>query len=379
TALYLSLSVAGQTFFAFQWDFLLVETGFLAIFLSPLSLLTRFGPGGPSRTALFVLRWLLFRLSLGSGAIKLASGDPSWRSLTALDYHYQTQPLPPWTAWFAHRMPHGSHAVSAVILFFIELVVPFFVFGPGRLRRTACLLLVLLQAAIAVTGNYAFFNLLTILLCVPLLDDAALARWRRNRAPRVSAPAPRLWPRAAMAPVAALLVLCGAIELSGSFGANAAWPAPFTAIARAVSPLRIVNGYGLFAGMTTRRPEIVVEGSADGAAWKTYEFRWKPGDVLRRPPFVAPHQPRLDWQMWFAALGSFEQDPWFARFLEKLLEGSPPVLGLLARNPFPGAPPKFVRARLWDYKFSDPAERRRTGAWWRRTEVGPYGPELERP
>jgi lipase maturation factor 1 len=380
TALYLSLSVAGQAFFAFQWDFLLVETGFLAIFLAPLSLRLRFGPAGPSRAALFLMRWLVFRLSLGSGVVKLASGDPTWRSLTALDYHYQTQPLPPWTAWFAHWMPHATHAASVVILFFIELVVPFFVFGPRRLRRAACLLLVLLQAAVALTGNYAFFNVLTILLCVPLLDDEAFTRWRRaaTARPRPSAAAVRRWPRVVTGSVAALLILCGAIELSGSFGRPGGWPAPFTAIARAVSPFRIVNGYGLFAVMTTRRPEIVVEGSVDGAVWKPYEFRWKPGDVFRRPAFVAPHQPRLDWQMWFAALGSFEEDPWFARFLEKVLEGSPPVLALLARNPFPGAPPRFVRARLWDYRFSEPAERGRTGAWWRRTEIGPYGPELER-
>ncbi|HYK42368.1 MAG TPA: lipase maturation factor family protein [Thermoanaerobaculia bacterium] len=378
TALYLSLSVAGQAFLSFQWDFLLVEAGFLAIFLSPLSLRLRFGPAGPSRTALFLVRWLLFRLSLGSGVVKLASGDPTWRALTALDFHYQTQPLPPWTAWFAHWTPHWSHAASVVILFAIELVVPFFVFGPRRLRHAAFLLLVLLQAAIAVTGNYAFFNLLTMLLCVPLLEDDAFERWRRSRKNPVPASGARRWPRPIMGAVAALIVLCGTLELSASFG-EVRWPAPFLAIARAVSPLRIVNGYGLFAVMTTRRPEILVEGSADGVTWKPYEFRWKPGDVFRRPSFVAPHQPRLDWQMWFAALGSFEQDPWFARFLEKLLEGSPPVVALLGRNPFPGTPPRFVRARLWDYRFSDPAERRRTGAWWTRREIGPYGPELERP
>jgi hypothetical protein len=265
-----------------------------------------------------------------------------------------------------------------VILLGIELVVPFFVFGPRRLRHVAFLLLALLQAAIAFTGNYAFFNLLTVLLCVPLLDDAAFVRWRRRPAASPPAREPRRWPRPVIATVAALLILCGAMELSGSLGRTSPWPAPLMAVARAVAPLRIVNGYGLFAVMTTTRPEILVEGSADGVAWKPYEFRWKPGDLFRRPAFVAPHQPRLDWQMWFAALGSFEQDPWFARFLEKLLEGSPPVLALLARNPFPGAPPRFVRARLWDYRFTEPSERKRTGAWWRRTEIAPYGPVLER-
>jgi len=378
TALYLSLSVAGQSFLAFQWDILLVETGFLAIFLSPLSLRARFGPAGPSRTALFLLRCLVFRLNFGSGAVKLASGDPTWRSLTALDYHYQTQPLPPWTAWYAHWTPHASHVASVVILFAGELIVPFFVFGPRRLRHAAFVLLALLQAAIAFTGNYAFFNLLTILLCVPLLDDAAFERWRRRSAASPLQRDVRRWPRAVVGAVAALLILCGAMELSGSLGRTSPWPAPLMAVGRAVAPLRIVNGYGLFAVMTTTRPEILVEGSADGLSWKPYEFRWKPGDLFRRPAFVAPHQPRLDWQMWFAALGSFEQDPWFARFLEKLLEGSPPVLALLGRNPFPGSPPRFVRARLWEYRFTEPSERKRTGAWWRRTEIGPYGPVLER-
>lgn len=160
---------------------------------------------------------------------------------------------------------------------------------------------------------------------------------------------------------------------------EAAPPAPFVRIASAVSPFRIVNGYGLFAVMTTRRPEIVVEGSRDGTVWTPYEFRWKPGDPLRRPQFVAPHQPRLDWQMWFAALGSYDENPWFGRFLARLLEGSPDVLSLLASNPFPGAPPRFVRARLYDYRFTGAAERRRTGAWWRRVELGTYSPPMEGP
>jgi predicted DCC family thiol-disulfide oxidoreductase YuxK len=383
TALYLSLAAAGQTFFAFQWDYLLVEAGFLAIFLAPLSWRVRFGAAGPSRLALGLLRWLVFRLNFASGVVKLSSGDPTWRSLTALDYHYETQPLPPWTAWYAHWTPHAWHAASVLALFAVELVVPFFVFGPRRLRHAAFVLLCLLQAAVAATGNYAFFNLLTIALCVPLLDDSVFRRFpwlRRHRgAGAGAAPRVRAWPRWVLAPVAALLLLVGAVELSSSFAAPFPWPSPAVALARFVSPLRIVNGYGLFAVMTTTRPEIIVEGSDDRATWKAYEFRWKPGDVSRRPRFVAPHQPRLDWQMWFAALGTFEQNPWFARFLIRLQEGSPPVIGLLARDPFPGRPPRFIRARLWDYRFTDPAERRKTGDWWTRRELEPYTPDLERP
>ena len=381
TVLYLSVSVAGQTFFFFQWDYLLVETGFLALFLAPLSARIAFPAEGPRRMPLFLLRWLLFRLNFSSGVVKLASGDPAWRSLTALDYHYETQPLPTWTAWYAHGMPAAVHRASCVVLFFVELVVPFAIFGPRRVRLAACALLAGLQVAIAATGNYAFFNFLSIALCVMLLDDGVFERLRRRIGERRAARAPRrtrAWPRAVPAAVAILTVPLSFFEVAGSMRETAP-PAPFVRIASAVSPFRIVNGYGLFAVMTTRRPEIVVEGSRDGTIWIPYEFRWKPGDPLRRPRFVAPHQPRLDWQMWFAALGSYDENPWFGRFLARLLEGSPDVLSLLASNPFPDAPPRFVRARLYDYRFTDAAERRRTGAWWRRVELGTYSPAMEGP
>ncbi|HXM78426.1 MAG TPA: lipase maturation factor family protein [Thermoanaerobaculia bacterium] len=381
TVLYLSLSVAGQTFFAFQWDFLLIETAFLAIFLAPLSARLRFPAAGPSRAALFLLRWLLFRLCFSSGAVKLASGDPTWRDLTALSHYYETQPLPPWTAWYAHQLPLAVQKASTLLVFFFELVVPFLIFAPRRLRHAAFGLLVLFQAAISSTGNYTFFNILTALLCLLLLDDRFLDRLFRARPPRSAASAARSgrWPRPAIAAVALLVLPIGAWQVASLFRASIPAPFPIPALAQAVAPFRIVNGYGLFAILTIRRPEILVEGSDDGRTWKAYEFRWKPGDVLRRPPFVAPHQPRLDWQMWFAALGSFEADPWFGRLLVRLLEGSPEVLALLARNPFPDRPPRFVRARLWDYRFTDPAGRRETGAWWRREEIGAYGPVLGRP
>ena len=179
-----------------------------------------------------------------------------------------------------------------------------------------------------------------------------------------------------LVPVACVLFVLGALELSLTLGLQWRWPAPVVALYRAARPFRTVNGYGLFAVMTTTRPEIVVEGSDDGVTWLPYEFKWKPGDVRRRPGFVEPHQPRLDWQMWFAALGSYDDTPWFAAFLERLLRGSPPVLALLERNPFPAAPPRYVRAMLYDYRFTDPGARRREGAWWRREWRGPYSPVL---
>lgn len=375
-ALYLSVAIAGQVFLEFQWDYLLLETGLLAIFLvSPRK--GRFGAGlAASPVALWLLRWLLFRLTFSSGWVKLASGDPSWRHLSALRFHYETQPLPPWTAWFLHQLPASSQAVSAVFLFFVELVVPFLFFAPRRLRVFACAMTVLLQALIAATGNYAFFNLLTVALAVLLLDDQSLpVRWA-SRAPDAAA-ATRPWPRPVLAAVACVAVLASSLEFAATLDRSLTLPRPVVAAVRRLGALRSFNGYGLFMVMTTERPEILVEGSRDGIDWRPYEFRWKPGDPARRPRFVAPHQPRLDWQMWFAALGGYEDNRWVESFLGRLLEGSPAVLGLLASNPFPEGPPRFVRATVYDYRFTDSTERRRTGAWWKRRELGPYSPVFE--
>jgi hypothetical protein len=177
-----------------------------------------------------------------------------------------------------------------------------------------------------------------------------------------------------MVPAAAALFLLSLVPFAGAFRAPASWLGPLPALQHILAPLRIVNGYGLFAVMTTSRPEIIMEGSADGRSWVLYEFRYKPGDPGRRPPFVAPHQPRLDWQMWFAALGGYQRTPWVESFQARLLEGSPEVLGLLAENPFPGRPPRYVRATLWSYRFTSPEERRSSGEWWRREILGAYSP-----
>ncbi len=325
--LYLSLSVAGQTFLAFQWDILLTEAGLLAVFLaSPRLRRVRSGLTAP-RLARFLLVALLFRLMLSSGVVKLASGDAAWRSLSALSVHYETQPLPPWTAWFMHQCPPWFQTASCAFLFFVELAVPFLYFAPRRLRHFACAATILLQVLIAATGNYAFFNLLTIALAVLLIDDTAFPeRWRAAAA---ATAASRGWPRGILVPAAAVLLAAAAVPFLASIGWRSAIPSPLIAVYRALAPLRSANGYGLFAVMTTERHEIVVEGSNDGTDWRPYEFRWKPGDPLRPPSFVAPHQPRLDWQMWFAALGSWEQNPWLERFLAASARG-------LARRP--GAP-----------------------------------------
>ena len=376
-AAYLSLSVAGQTFLEFQWDLLLLETGFLAIFLAPPALSRRIARASPiSSTALLLLRWLLFRLMFSSGAVKLVSGDPTWRNLTALQYHYETQPLPPWTAWFLHQLPPSFHRFSALLLFSIELAVPFLIVAPRRLRLFAAATMAGLQILIAASGNYAFFNLLAIALCLLLVDDAAFPeRARRGRAGQAGAPG-RAWPRGLTAALAASILLVSAIQFGETLGLRVPWPVPVLRLARLAVPFRSVNSYGLFAVMTTIRPEIVLEGSNDATGWLPYEFRWKPGDPLRRPGFVAPHQPRLDWQMWFAALGSYETNHWFLEFAARLLRGSPDVRRLLAKDPFPKRPPRYLRAVLYRYRFTDFKTLRRTGAWWRRERVGLYCPLL---
>jgi hypothetical protein len=382
-ASYLSLSSISQGFLSYQWDALLLETGLLAIFLSPPAWRLRLSPSSPpSTSALLLLRWLLFRLMFSSGAVKLGSGDPSWRSLTALRVHYETQPLPTWVGWAFHQFPGGFQTASCVFLFSVELLVPFLVFAPRRAKHVAFGLFLTLQILIAATGNYAFFNWLAVALCFLLLDDAVLpARWRAPSA----ASAPQLagrrrrWPIGVLAPVAALLFVASVLQLALTVQRSTEkLPKVAVGLVDLLSPLRSVNRYGLFAVMTTRRPEIVVEGSEDGRTWRPYEFRWKPGDVRRRPRFVAPHQPRLDWQMWFAALESCGESPWLGNFLARLLQGEPAVLRLLATNPFPAGPPRYIRTLLYDYRFTDWPTRRRTGAWWRRDLRGPYCPIVSR-
>ncbi len=369
---YLSLTVAGQTFLSFQWDTLLLETGFLSIFLAPLTLHPLSRRRGPvSGGGLFLLRWLLFGLMLMSGAVKLTSGDSCWLDFTALHYHYETQPLPTWLGWYAHQAPAWFQTVSIAFVYFAELIAPFFIFGPHRVRALGCAVLVLLQILIAATGNYGFFNLLTIALCLTLIDDA---QWPRRL---VVAPTPgRRWPRWMIAPVLAVFIAFGSLLIWSSFAPRASWPVPLMSIYERIGPLRTVNSYGLFRVMTRTRPEIVIEGSNDGEKWRAYEFAWKPGDVQRAPRFVAPYMPRLDWQMWFAALGSYQDNDWFMPLAERLLRGSPPVLALLADNPFPGAPPKYLRAQLYEYRFTSLAERRSVGAWWRRELQGAYAPTV---
>jgi Lipase maturation factor len=364
--LYLSFVYAGQAFMNFQWDQLLLETGFLAIFLT-----------GGSRIIVWLYRWLVFRFLFLAGAMKLLSGDPTWRSLTALDYHFWTQPLPTPLAWYAAQLPHAILVAATAAVLAIELGVVFLIWLPRRPRAIAAWAVLLLQLVILLTGNYGFFNLLTMLLCLFLFDDAALrrlvpARWAlrvKHRAPRAG--------RAATVVAAGLALMVVPVGLDriwqGFMRANLPLVGVLT---EAVSPLLIVNPYGLFVTTTTTRPEIILEGSEDGQTWREYVFRYKPGPVQRRPPWNIPHQPRLDWQMWFAGYGSAAENPWFQRLILELLKGSPPVRALLASDPFPDRPPKYVRAELYDYHFADSATYARTGQWWVRRLEGLYFPRV---
>ncbi len=373
-ALYLSISVVGQDFLSFQWDVLLLETGLIATLWAPLQWRPRWQEPPPSPAVRWLLVFLLFKLVFLSGATKLSSGDPTWRSGTALDYHFETQPLPAWTAWYAHHLPEMIHRVMTYGSLATELFVPCLLFLPQRFRRArlfALIALAGLQVSIAATGNYGFFNLLAIVLCIPSLDDAALRRViPLPLTARSGVGGPRLGMVAAIAVVFFVpSLLSGIRELS--------YAAPFgSTILGVVDPLRSFNGYGLFRVMTTERLEIVFEGSRDGERWKEYEFRFKPGDIRRKPGFVAPYHPRLDWQMWFMALDPAGNGALLDALADRLREGTPEVLALLGPTPFPGSPPKFLRAIIYEYRFSSPDQRKQTGAWWTRSPVAkvPLGP-----
>jgi predicted DCC family thiol-disulfide oxidoreductase YuxK len=387
--LYLSLAVAGQVFFNFQWDVLLLEAGFLSIFFAPwqlwprdLSWWRRSPPSATapvSRAGLFLLKLLLFKLMLMSGVVKLTSGDDSWWNLTALDYHYWSQPLPTVFGWWADKTPEWFKHFSVGFCLVIEIVAPFFIWAPRRLRLIAAGLLIFLQLAIAITGNYCFFNLLTIALCLLLIDDAVVPmRHRAADTQDIAAPGGGALPQRLCICVGIFVIVVtlpvNAWLIFSAFDPLSRPPSALANLYEELEAFRIVNGYGLFRVMTKDRSEIVLEGSSDGIEWLPYAFKWKPGDVKRAPGWCAPHQPRLDWQMWFAALGSPHENPWFVALIYRLLQGSHDVSGLLATNPFPDNPPRYIRAMFYRYRFTTADELRQSGAWWKREELREYLP-----
>jgi hypothetical protein len=393
-AFYLSLVHLGQDFLSFQWDILLLETGFVALLLAPWAHLRPRRPAdepAPATAVVWLLRVLLFKLMFSSGVTKLTWGDPTWHDLTALTYHYWTQPIPTPLAWYANRLPLAVQKVSCASMFVVELALPFLIFAPRRPRLVAFWGFLALQLMIAATGNYGFFNVLAMVLCVPLLDDRAWPSALRARllggdsfdqAVADASRAARSRGRPFVSAAACAVALLSVSPIVESFNPGLAAARPrrvLLQLSALASPFFISSSYGLFRSMTTTRPEIAVETSPDGESWREVVFRYKPGDPDRAPRFFAPHMPRLDWQMWFAALEaeSLPPDPgaanawlqgqefWLQRLVVALLRGERPVVDLLVAGQFERAPPRCVRLTVWQYRFSDGGH-----DWWVRQRVG---------
>jgi hypothetical protein len=365
--LYLSIVEVGQNFTHFQWDAFLLETGFLAIFLT-------WGSG----IIILLFRWLLARFMFMGGVVKIASGDPAWTNLTALGFHYETQPLPSPIAYYAYHLPTWFHKVCVGGMFFIELVVPFFVFLPRRFQVFACIAFIMLQSAIILTGNYTFFNLLTILLCLFLLQDKDIAKILPNRlvaiiqqekpvAGIVANTCAGLWANIVMVVCASQIWL---------YHVNMPTFGPLKTLIRTTSTFSLVNNYGPFAVMTRTRNEIIIQGSYDALNWSDYSFKYKPGKLNHELGWNIPHQPRLDWQMWFEALNASQKSAWFDSFLVKLLEGSPQILSLLDDNPFPEKPPRYIRAIIYRYSYTQQEQRDKNGQIWQRQDGRIYSPTI---
>ncbi|MGA5096622.1 lipase maturation factor family protein [Streptomyces lavendulocolor] len=356
-ALYLSIVNVGQTWYGFGWESLLLETGFLAIFLGN-------EDTAPPVLILFLLRWLLFRVEFGAGLIKLR-GDACWRDLTCLYYHHETQPMPGPLSWFFHHLPRPLHRVEAAANHVTQLVVPVLLFTPQPVASAAAALIVLTQLWLVLSGNFAWLNWITIVLALSAVDGSLVAD-----APAM--PSPPLWYGIMVVAVTALVVFLSRRPARNLLSRR-------QAMNRSFDPLHLVNTYGAFGSVGRLRHEIVIEGTDEptvhpGTVWREYEFKGKPGGVRRLPRQFAPYHLRLDWMMWFAALSPAYAHGWFAPFVERLLEGDRDTLRLLRHNPFPDAPPVRIRARLYRYRFTTWRELRETGAWWHRTHVREFLP-----
>jgi hypothetical protein len=361
-ALYLSVVNVGQTFYAFGWESILLEGGFLAIFLGHARI-------APPTLALWLARWLLFRIEFGAGLIKIR-GDSCWRDLTCLYYHHETQPMPNPLSWYFHQLPKALHRLEVAVNHFAQLVVPFGLFAPQPVAAVAAAIVIVTQSWLVLSGNFSWLNAMTIILAVSALDDTVFGAVLPGRPPDLMSP-----PAWHTVLVVAATVLTAVLSY---------WPIRNMLSRRQVmnysfNPLHLVNTYGAFGSVSRERHEVVIEGTDAGqppAAWKEYEFAGKPGDPTRRPPQVAPYHLRLDWLMWFAALSPAHADDWFVALVVRLLENDRATLALLRHNPFPDHPPTYIRARYYHYRFTTWRERRETGAWWVRTLVGEYLPPV---
>ncbi len=410
---FLSFVSAASEFSNYQSDGMLLEAGFIALFFVPRGLLPGLGASTPpSRASLFLLQWEWFRIYFESGMVKLISGDRQWRTLTAMDQYYQNGPLPTWIGWYVEHLPHWFHAASAAGTLVLELVLVWMLFFPRRVRIICFLIVTPWEIGVILTANYTFLNYLVLSLGFLLLDDEFLRRLvpsRHRHAISVDAasanaseklkpgelpgdevestnihPRRSLLSHALSGHLSAIGLAISAVMLTWIFYnttvemigiplRNLPLPAlPITAL----EPFRIANQYGLFAVMTNGRYEIEFQGSNDGKTWTAYPFRNKPQALNEAPRIYAPYQPRFDWNLWFASLGDWRQDDIVPLTEQRLLENDKDVLALFKGNPFPQAPPRFVRAVLWQYWFTTLEEKRTTGNWWRRQYLGLYAPQL---
>ena len=366
-ALYLSIVNVGQTFYAFGWESLLCETGFLAVFLGNAQV-------APPIAVVLLARWLVFRVEFGAGLIKMR-GDQCWRDLTCLYYHHQTQPMPNPLSWYFHHLPKTLHRIEVLGNHFAQLVAPVFLFAPQPIASLAGLFVLGTQGWLLLSGNFAWLNVVTMALAVMALDDTVLGTVLGAIRPgSADAGSIDVWFGVLVLGYAALILALSYRPAKNLLSRRQLMNYSF-------DPFHIVGTYGAFGSVTKERDEVIVEGTSDATLgadteWREYEFKAKPGDVRRRPPQYAPYHLRLDWLMWFAAFSSPEYNEWFVPFVIKLLEADRPTLRLLRHDPFAGAAPRYVRARLWRYRFSTPEERRRTGAWWHRIMVGEYLPPV---
>jgi hypothetical protein len=356
---HLSLVTAGQDFLGFGWETLLLEITAAAFLMTATTPYNTFG--------WISLNFILLRFHLQAGASKLLSGDPTWRDKTAIAYHYLTQPLPNTVAWFVHKWPMWFHRASIWIMFYAELIVPLGIFSPPWIRLIVAVQLIGLQTTIWITGNLSYLNHMTAALCVILIHNRFLEPLFGPAAPIAADPSSAVW-QLLISLLGIAFLFFQVINLVHYFFPRA----QFRRLLKGISPFHLAHPHQLFSMMTTKRFEIVIEGSDDGETWREYLFYYKPGNLAWRPRRISPYQPRLDWQAWFLPFDSFENQEWFQRFLVKLLQGSPPVLKLLKYNPFAERPPIYVRVLLYDYEFTTREERARTGNWWKRTLVGMY-------
>jgi Lipase maturation factor len=371
-AMYMSIIHVGQIWYGYGWETQLLETGFLSIFLCPLLDPRPFPKCRPPILVIWLFRWLGFRIMIGAGMIKLR-GDPCWRNLTCLYYHYETQPVPNPISRYLHFAPHWFHKFGTAWNHLIELIVPWFSFGPRRARHIAGILLVTFQIFLIISGNLSFLNYVTIIPFLACFDDTFLRRVlpglivrRAERAAQQSEPS-----RINNVVAVALSVLVAYLSIAVVTNLLSERQMMNTSFDR----LSLVNTYGAFGAVGKERDEIIFEGTEDAVItgdtkWREYEFKAKPGEPNRRPPFIAPYQPRIDWQIWFAAMASPAEYPWTLHFVWRLLHNDPGTLSLIANNPFPVSPPRYIRARLYRYRFAPPGD----PAWWKREPIAEWLP-----